>query len=136
MEYRRPNLYQSHATESKEQSQPSRLAFLLSWHKSVELDIDISANTKSGKHPGLTPRVLLLMLLLAPANAYILVEMEVVRYTYPTWIVPLANVVFTLMVVVILNDLIRRMAPRIALRQDELLVLHARGFVLSAHRIV
>ncbi len=102
----------------------------------MELDIDISANTKSGKHPGLTPRVLLLMLLLAPANAYILVEMEVVRYTYPTWIVPLANVVFTLMVVVILNDLIRRMAPRIALRQDELLVLHARGFVLSAHRIV
>ncbi len=102
----------------------------------MELDIDISANTKSSKQPGLTPRVLLLTLLLAPANAYILVEMEVVRYTYPTWIVPLANVVFTLMVVVILNDLIRRMAPRIALRQEELLVLHARGFVLSAHRIV
>jgi len=50
--------------------------------------------------------------------------MEVVRYTYPTWIVPLANVVFTLMVVMILNYLIRRMTPRLALRQDELLVLY------------
>ncbi|MEE8114219.1 MAG: DUF6785 family protein [Nitrososphaerales archaeon] len=90
----------------------------------MELDIDISANTKSSKQPGLTPRVLLLTLLLAPANAYILVEMEVVRYTYPTWIVPLANVIFTLMVVVTLNHLIRRLAPRIALRQDELLVLY------------
>jgi hypothetical protein len=74
--------------------------------------MESSKDTKSGKLPGLTLRVLLLVLLLAPVNAYILVEMEVVRYTYPSWIVPLAYVVFTLMVVVILNYLIRRMAPR------------------------
>ena len=80
--------------------------------------MDSSKDTKSSRLPGLTPRVLLLVLLLAPVNCYILVEMEVVRYTYPTWIVPLANVVFTLMVVMILNYLIRRMAPRLALRQD------------------
>ncbi|MFC1717557.1 DUF6785 family protein [Candidatus Poribacteria bacterium] len=86
--------------------------------------MDSPNDTKSSRLPGLTPRVLLLVLLLAPVNAYILVEMEVVRYTYPTWIVPLANVVFTLMVVVILNYLIGRIAPRVALRQDELLVLY------------
>ena len=86
--------------------------------------MDLSANTKSNKLPGLTPRVLLLVLLLAPINCYILVEMEVVRYTYPTWIVPLAYVVFTLMALLILNYLIRRIAPRVALRQDELLTLY------------
>ena len=86
--------------------------------------MELSTNTKPNKLPGLTPRVLLLVLLLAPANAYILVEMEVVRYTYPTWIVPLANVIFTMMVVMILNYLIRRMSPRFALRQDELLTLY------------
>ena len=86
--------------------------------------MDLSTDAKPNKLPGLTPRVLLLVLLLAPANAYILVEMEVVRYTYPTWIVPLANVIFTLIMVVLLNYLIGRMAPRAALRQDELLVLY------------
>ena len=84
----------------------------------------MSTDAKSKKLPGLTPRVLLLALLLAPANAYILVEMEVVRYTYPTWIVPLANVIFTLMALLILNYLIGRMSPRVALRQDELLALY------------
>ncbi len=86
--------------------------------------MDSSKDTKSSRLPGLTPRVLLLVLLLAPVNAYVLVEMEVVRYTYPSWIVPLAYVIFTLMIVVILNYLIRKIAPRIALRQDELLVLY------------
>ncbi len=74
--------------------------------------MDSSKDTKLSKLPGLTPRVLLVVLLLAPVNAYILVEMEVVRYTYPSWIVPLAYVLFTLMVVVVLNYLIRRMASR------------------------
>ena len=59
--------------------------------------MDSSRDTNSSKLPGLTPRVLLLALLLAPVNAYILVEMEVVRYTYPSWIVPLAYELFTIL---------------------------------------
>jgi hypothetical protein len=50
--------------------------------------------------------------------------MELVRYTFPTWTVPLSNVIFILMAVVAINYLIRWIAPRAALRQDELLVLY------------
>ena len=74
--------------------------------------------------PGLTPRVLLLALLIAPVNCYLLVQMELVRYTFPTWTVPLSNVIFILMVILVLNYPIRWLAPRAALRQDELLVLY------------
>lgn len=79
---------------------------------------------KKDKQPGLTPRVLLIVLLFAPINNYFLVQMELVRYTFPTWIVPLSNVIFILMFVIVINYLIRWLAPSIALRQDELLVLY------------
>jgi hypothetical protein len=86
--------------------------------------VNSSNNAKSGKMPGLTPRVLFLALLIAPVNCYLLVQMELVRYTFPTWTVPLSNVIFILMVILVLNYPIRWLAPRAALRRDELLVLY------------
>ncbi len=79
---------------------------------------------RTDKLPGLTPRVLFLVLLIAPINTYFLIQMELVRYTFPTWIVPLSNVIFILMVIMVINYLIRWIAPSIALRQDEFLVLY------------
>ena len=50
--------------------------------------------------------------------------MELVRYTFPTWIVPLSNVIFILMAVMTINSLVRLLLPRVALRHGELLVLY------------
>ena len=43
---------------------------------------------------GLTVRVLFLVLLIAPVNCYLLIQMELVRYTFPTWVVPLSECYF------------------------------------------
>jgi hypothetical protein len=86
--------------------------------------MDRSIETKSNRLPGLTPRVVFITLLIAPVNCYLLVQMELVRYTFPTWTVPLSNVIFILTVVTVINYAIRWIAPRAALRQDELLVLY------------
>ena len=76
------------------------------------------------KQRGLTWRVLLIVLLVAPINCYMLIEMELVRYTFPTWVVPLSNVIFILMGILVISRLIHRFAPSMALRRDELLLLY------------
>lgn len=86
--------------------------------------MDRSIRAEPNRLPGLTPRVLLIVILIAPVNCYFLVQMELVRYTFPTWTVPLSNVIFILMVIMTLNYPIRWIAPRVALRPDELLVLY------------
>ena len=75
-------------------------------------------------NPGLTLRLLLVALIFIPINTYFLLQMELVRYTFPTWIVPLSNVIFTLAVVMVINTLVRQVAPRIALRHGELAVFY------------
>ena len=74
--------------------------------------------------PGLTGRLLIISLAIVPLNSYFLLQMELVRYTFPTWIVPLSNVIFFLAVIMIVNLLIRQITPRLALRHGELLVLY------------
>ena len=76
------------------------------------------------KNPSLTPRLLLITLILVPINCYFLLQMELVRYTFPTWIVPLSNVIFILTAVMTINALVRLFLPGIALRHGELLVLY------------
>ena len=68
--------------------------------------------SKNDKKPGLTVRLLLIALILVPINSYFLLQMELVRYTFPTWIVPLSNVIFFLAVVMVVNHLVRQIAPR------------------------
>jgi len=50
--------------------------------------------------------------------------MELVRDIFPTWTVPLSNVILILAVLTLINHAIGRLAPRLALRQDEMLVLY------------
>ena len=73
---------------------------------------------------GLTARVLLLVLLIAPVNCYLLIQMELVRYTFPTWVVPLSNVIFVLAALLIVNRLIHLAAPSLAFQTHELLLLY------------
>ena len=81
-------------------------------------------DTKQSKLPGLTLRVLLLALLIAPIACYLLMQMELVRHTFLTWTVPLSNVIFILMVILALDYPIRWIASRAALRRDEMLALY------------
>ncbi len=73
---------------------------------------------------GLTWRVSLIVLLVVPINCYLLIQMELVRYTFPTWVVPLSNVIFILMGTLVINGLINVFVPHMALRRDELLLLY------------
>ena len=79
---------------------------------------------KSDKLPGLTPRVLLVTLLIAPINCYFVIQMELVRHVEISCMVPLSNVIFILTIIVVLNYLIRKAVPSLALRQDELLMFY------------
>ena len=43
---------------------------------------------------GLTPKAFVIAMLLIPLNVFWIIELEVVRYTHPTLIHPLSNVIF------------------------------------------
>jgi hypothetical protein len=73
----------------------------------------------------MTLRVGLLALLLIPLQAFWLIHMELVRGgIWPTVLSLLFTVVFLLFVVAALNQFLRRLAPRWALRDEELLALY------------
>ncbi|MFC1714647.1 DUF6785 family protein [Candidatus Poribacteria bacterium] len=73
---------------------------------------------------GVTLRAILLSLILIPANINWIVEQEVVRYTHPTLMAPISNVVFIVFVLTVLSLIFRKFMPKLALRQGELLVCY------------
>jgi len=88
------------------------------------------ANTNPQK--GVTLRSVLLALILIPANIYWIVEQEVVRYTHPTLMAPISNVVFMVFVFTVLSLLFRRFLPKLALSQGELLVCYVMLTAMSS----
>ena len=54
---------------------------------------DVAHNLFSGER-GLTLKAFLIAMLLIPLNVFWIIELEVVRYTHPTLIHPLSNVIF------------------------------------------
>ena len=80
-----------------------------------------------------TLRAVLLALVIMPLNAYWIITMEVVRYSgHPTTISLFFNVVFLFTVLIGLNALVRRFAPRIALAPGELLTVYIMLALASA----
>jgi len=73
---------------------------------------------------GVTLKSVLLALILIPANVYWIIEQEVVRYTHPTLMAPIANVIFIVFTFTLLSLIFRKFAPKIALNQSELLVCY------------
>ena len=73
---------------------------------------------------GVTLRSVLLALILIPINVYWIVQQEVVRYTHPTLMAPISNVVFIVFVFTILSLVFKKFMPKLALNQGELLVLY------------
>ena len=87
-----------------------------------------------------TWRAVLLALCIMPFNAYWVIRMEVVRYSgHPTTISLFFNVVFILAVLLGLNALVRRLAPRWALAPGELLTVYimlALASAISGHDMI
>lgn len=80
----------------------------------------------------ISARSVVLGLLLSPLMVRVLIELEVVRYTHPTLVHPLSNVVFVLFCLAILNRVLGRVTPRWVLRRGELLTIYVMQGVISA----
>ena len=82
-----------------------------------------SATTTRRK--SVTWRSVLICLLLLPINALWVVNMEVVRYSaHPTTISLLFNTIFLLLCLTLLNRVVMRFAPHMALERGELLLIY------------
>jgi len=79
---------------------------------------------KGTRKDGITLRALLLSIILIPLNCYWLIELEVVRYTTPTWVVPLSNVLFSILVLILLNVGLKLISPKMMLGQGELMAIY------------
>jgi hypothetical protein len=72
-------------------------------------------------------------LFLMPFNAYWIMEMELIRYSgHPTTISVFFNVVFLLIVLTQVNQGIKRIAPKSAFRQGEMLTIYVMLSIASA----
>ena len=79
-----------------------------------------------------TPRAIILALILTVANDYWLVQIEVVRYSFATYAAPFYNVIFTILVVSAINVFLRRYWPRIAFTRIELITIYVMLSISSA----
>ncbi len=91
-----------------------------------------SAKQVAKTRTGVTARAVLLALLLAVANDYWIVQIEVVRYSFATYAAPFYNCVFTLFVLTMVNFAVRRRFPRIALTRVELITVYVMLSISSA----
>ena len=74
---------------------------------------------------GVTVKSLLIASFLIPINCYWVIEMEVIRYSgHPVTISLFFNVIFTLFVIVGVNQFLKWFSPRSALNQGELIIIY------------
>jgi hypothetical protein len=96
-----------------------------------------AASARASVRGSITPRAVVLALILIPANSYWVVQMELFRGTaHPTTISLFFNAVFTLLVVQTGNALLGRLLPRAALSRGELLLVYsmvAAGTAVTSH---
>lgn len=86
-----------------------------------------------GHEPGITARSVVISLLLIPPTSYWVIQMELIRYQgHPTTISLYFNVIFTLLILLVINAGLRWLAPRYALRQAEFLVVYSMLSIASS----
>ena len=62
--------------------------------------------------------------ILIPLNCYWLMQLELVRYTLLSNVVPLSNVIFLLLILTAFNGMLQKFFPSISLNQGELLIIY------------
>src|SRR6476660_9869323 len=90
--------------------------------------------------PGITARAIVTGILLMAINAYWITVVEVRWYTLDGTSLPLfITPIFFLFCLCLLNLALRRVAPRLALRQEELLTIYVMlviGTALASHDLI
>ena len=82
---------------------------------------------------GVTWRSVLIATVLTPINCYWVVMMGEVRYSgHPTTVSLFFNVIFSILVIRLVNDLVRWRLPHLALSQGEQLVIYTMLSIASA----
>ena len=82
-------------------------------------------NSLSQKQQGVTLKSLLIASLLIPINCYWVIEMEVIRYSgHPVTISLFFNVIFSLFIIIGLNQLLHRISPTLSLTASELIIVY------------
>ncbi len=96
-----------------------------------------AATSERGATSPVSIRAVLIALFLIPINAWWIIQMERIRYSaHPTTISLFFNTVFILFVLTVMNYGVARVAPRLALRRAELMVIYvmlAIASTLAAH---
>jgi len=69
-------------------------------------------------------RPFIVALILIPINCYWLMQIEIVRYTLISRVVPISSVIFVLLVLTVFNRLLQKIFPVISLNQAELLIIY------------
>ena len=82
------------------------------------------SHTDTLNHEKITVRTILISLLLLPFIYKWHIECEALRYTFPTLMAPFYSVVFTLMVIAMLNIAVKKYAAKYALTGGELISLY------------
>ncbi|MCZ6677930.1 MAG: hypothetical protein O7E52_11840 [Candidatus Poribacteria bacterium] len=81
-------------------------------------------DTSGSFQNGLTLKSLLIALVLIPINVFWLIELEVVRYTFPTIIHPFSNVIFTVFWLLLIRHFLVKISPTLGISQQELLTVY------------
>lgn len=77
-------------------------------------------------------RAILLGLLLIIPNVYWIAQLEVVRYTHPTLIIPFFNAIFLVLIVLLLNLVSEKLFGRLLLNQAEIIIIYVMLNISSA----
>ncbi|MDE0553417.1 MAG: hypothetical protein OXI24_04330, partial [Candidatus Poribacteria bacterium] len=91
------------------------------------MEVETSRSLVASQVPahGVTLKSILIAVILIPINCYWVIEMEVIRYSgHPVTISLFFNVIFSLFVIIGVNQLLRRFLPSLILAQSELVVVY------------
>ncbi len=89
-------------------------------------------NSATNFQDGLTLKSFLIALLLIPINVYWIIQLEVVRYTHPTLIHPLSNVIFIIFWLLLIGYILNKVSPKLGIQPPELLTIYVMLCVVSS----
>ena len=92
---------------------------------------DVERSLSRGER-GLTPKAFLIAMLLIPLNVFWIIELEVVRYTHPTLIHPLSNVIFIIFWLMVFGAVLGKLSPKLRLTPAELLTVYVMLCIVSS----